>query len=148
MMLLALDPGQTCGWALFWVPEDKPAVLKYDGETLGTPASLAEMWYRAGVLAELVIIEDWTRNDTSVDARLALHPTGMMMMLAHQDHVPVRLQLPQFRRSIGDTAEGLGPYWRPNLKKHDDRRQAIRHGLAFIVHVMHHLPTTQVLFPR
>lgn len=148
MHVFAFDPGQTCGWALLWVPKDKPTLLRAAGECIGTAAGLMVVWQAVGDLADLVVCEDWYRNDTSVDARDALHPTGMLLMLAHQQHTPVKMQQPKFRLSISDDKLGLGDYWMPNLKPHDDRRQAIRHGLAFIVHTQHHLPTTKALHPR
>lgn len=146
--LLAFDPGKTCGWALFDVPGNEPAFLMACGEVQGTPTELRGWWAETpmhAIKGLTVVCEDWTRNDRSVDSRLALHPTGMLMMLSPE---PVVFQYRQFRLSVPDTEEGLGTYWRANLKYHDDQRQAIRHGLAHIVWTMGHLPTMKVLFPR
>jgi hypothetical protein len=96
----------------------------------------------------VIVIEGWDSRNNPADVTWACYPIGMLLMLAHEYGVEIVLQRPQFRLSIPDTEE-LTPqnWWLPNLKPHDDRRQALRHALSYCCHTLHHLPTLRHLRP-
>lgn len=147
--LYCFDPGQTCGVVLLKYSDHNPAEVVEAVEIPGTPSEIRNKWQQLLRASKTtVVIEDWYRNNQSVDARMACYPVGMMQMLAFEAGVPVVMQPPRFRLSIGNTKARLKDYWLPNLKPHDDRRQALRHGLSFLVHTQKHLPTMEAINPR
>lgn len=155
--LLCIDPGATTGIAELVVPTIGPAILRNSCEIPGTPAALAQQfldWHRSCGLTDLrytqlIVIETWEyRHNQPTDARMACEPIGMVKMLAFIHRVPITAeQKPGFRSSIPDTKSELKPlgYW---IGGEGHARQALRHGLAYLIRTAHHLPTMEYLFPR
>lgn len=150
LRLFCFDPGQTCGVALLRVPETAPVRIVRAFEIDGTPPAIFEAfrhWNHHG--NGRVIMEDWDRNDLTVDPRATVEAIGMVKMLAHEAGVQVVMQRPIFRKGAPDSEAGTPPkLWLPNLKAHDDRRQSLRHGLAHLMFTVRHLPTLELLQPR
>lgn len=147
--LLCIDPGETVGVCVLTYDSKTPAVVVNVRELAGTPSELQALFLNyAGTQDVTVIIEDWDWGNPGVDPRATVECIGMVRQLAHPPGWPIVRQPPLFRTAIGDTPEKLRGYWMPNLKAHDDRRQALRHGLSYLVNTKFHLPTTQALFPR
>lgn len=151
MLILAIDPGDTIGCALIQVPKDKPAVVESCWEeTFTGVASVKSIWAAGAAGLDLLIIEDWQDRYGYAEARNTCRAIGMFETLADRFAVPVRFQPPAFRANIADTKKDLEPlgYWYPNLKAHDDRRQAMRHGLSYTTMKLLHRPTMELIHPR
>jgi hypothetical protein len=129
-----------------------PAIILNNGmEFPSTPANLRALFLGYAPLLEVtVVIEDWDWGKPGVDPMITVETIGMVRYLADVAEWKLVRQRPGFRMQIPDTEAKLAPagYWLPNLKTHDDRRQAMRHGLAYLTSTLHHLPTMRALHPR
>ncbi len=150
-LVLAIDPGETVGVCALAYESGKKAVIVGAHEFPSTPTELRALFLGYAAWDKVdVVIEDWDWGKPGVNPMATVECIGMVRYLTATAEWKLVRQRPGFRFQIPDVEHRLEPagYWLPNLKTHDDRRQAMRHGLAYLTATLHHLPTLQALHPR
>jgi hypothetical protein len=94
-----------------------------------------------------VLIEAWETYDTPfrVNPNYACQLIGAAKVAAAQMGVNIIERSPQARKQVTDQMLKAGGFWWPHGEGH--AREALRHGLAFLIEQLHR-PTIDLLMPR
>lgn len=136
-IILAIDPGETTGYAVFEYTETDPATLFEYGEIPGGLQVFMEWWQQQSIKFDVLVAEDFIlRGGVKLPNTTALRILGFLAPYA-----PV-LQPPAGRKKAvsDDVLKRLGMYL-PG-KQYRNAREAVRHGVWYLKR-QQHLPTLQ-----
>lgn len=151
---LVIDPGKTTGWVEASIDHaypGKPVLLRKCEDSDVDPTTIMEKfgnWQtRTRGDNRLVICEAFHSIPTEfyADANWSCQLIGCVRLLCALYRVPMIMQNPKARTQISnDTLQSSG-YWRKGGK--DDKREATKHLLAFLV-AKRHMATVIKLYPK
>jgi len=149
---LAIDPGKTTGWVTGYTVDTQPLKVTRCDDLELTPENIRtefDQWYYQKSMPgkRQVLCESFISLPTEfyADANWSCQLIGCVRLLCAEYAVPVLHRVPKARTQITPQTLRDSGYWVKGGK--DDKREAMKHLLAYLVEIKHR-PTMYRLYPR